>query len=540
MNRFLQTAASPQAAPAAKAEVWGSATPENGCLQRRKVTEVANPKDVVLFDPNAETLWPGNVVRRSSIPGGTLVPIAFNGRPTLNLSVLSASPSATATISDFKISLSDPGQGDFNQWRMGLVAKNAIEPGLTANYSFSFARSTNERVAQLGISVKYLSAAAQSFFASESSNVGVSAIAMLEQTFYTMGLSKTPATAADLLGCQDLETLQAAEKDAGEYTYVSSISYGRRFIFSVSASDESSESTAKVQAAVSGFFASGKIDAARLEAATKSGLRVRAFAYGASPEDSAIFGCAKDEPICDSAARIRILTSTLSRKLTADDVKNSRPISYKINRLKGNVPIALSIATQFEEIRPWKSVTDPGETTVPLPTLRLHFQDHDGYNGRKDTTAWWSEVKRRDDTWSSPWNWEKEDNDDREITHDIDPNPTRPGGWTSPQEFLVRTCSNNGDEGDNWEIEHWVELIAADLGTTEREQPSRNHFSRGDTGQDQRYTNFTQDSSHDPTVCHDKLIKLGPPPRTPRPSSTRCVNPGTEYRGGSEVNDHWQ
>jgi hypothetical protein len=193
--------------------------------------------EAIVFDPNAEILYPGCVLRGSSIEDGTFTPItqAEVGDITFSISkvVDRDTPSGSIRRTVFNPRLSDYRE-IFNDWGKANYLPNAV----TSTHSVELVTSKEEAMAKIGVSFanEYVDIAANLGFDFEKEQNHILAKFIQKQYTVTTDFPKTPTifTSVDPQIINDYQPV-----------YVSNLTYGRMIFLSV----DTKHSLAEVQAA---------------------------------------------------------------------------------------------------------------------------------------------------------------------------------------------------------------------------------------------------------------------------------------------------
>lgn len=506
---FSAGAALPPAAsaPVAGTDVWSLPSPPQ-CESRRHVKHTATSDDIVVFDPNAVALWPGAVVKTTSVPSGTLALINVDRAP-LDINILNTPPGIALDESARHAHIRLPDAGSVGAAVVRALTSNVIFPSVTAQSSLSVAESSEEKRLDLAISGNYLAASVTARLKSAESAGRATAVVSFTQRFYTVG-AQPPMSPQDVFGCNvTVNDLTSRGGNPQDFAWIESVSYGKRIMVILSADRTASNWEAALHAAASGLAASFSMDAnagARYEA---QGFTSDVLVFGGSPDDAVLFSGSS------FTDKLKNLATALGRKPTADDVRTALPISYQVTRLSDQTKMAMNLATEFDEVRTLPFVKGGYENnTVWPPKIRVsQVTYHTGHNGRKDNTDYWTTVTfrqgNRQVATCRSQNGPREDTDNH-IDESVGMEENCEHPWGPGEIMNVAPCIRAGTE-DAWDVELVVPV--------DNVRPF--HFD---------FTGGNHPDSDGQTVCRLQGVPLGDPPQAPRLLPDRCGDNGSAPR----------
>lgn len=229
-------------------------------------------EEPLLFDPTADVLWVGNLLKAESITDGSYTPIPVDRRPLIlstSLQNINGSPKDT---------LFNPSLSSYRE-SMNKMFQQGVNGATAANVSFDITevRAAEEFKLSIGANYGGFWGNVKSSFdwstAQEMSRYTVT----FHQIYYSVDMD-IPTSPSDLfLTPPDLNQF-------GEYSpvYVSSIKYGRMGLFTFESSKSSEEVNAALQASFSFFGQKGGIDVSAHHKETINSSNIRAFIVGGS------------------------------------------------------------------------------------------------------------------------------------------------------------------------------------------------------------------------------------------------------------------
>jgi thiol-activated cytolysin len=302
-----------------------------------------------LFNPNANVIYPGNLLQGSSLRKATPDVIAV-GRAggTISYDIIDGNTNSSFTVD--AVSKSSIADG-MNQIISGSNT-------LPANFSFSYTHIQSREQFALEVNADFENAflELEGKFAMETDNSYSSYLVRLDQQYYTMSFD-IPTDISQLFA-PDVTAADLAKYigPGNPATYISDVSYGRIYYLLV----ESTSSALDIEAAISGSFSgvvasgSGSVESSFYK--ELNNLKVKMFAYGGEAGGT-----------LQTAGSLDI--ESLSDKLAAaGDIKNGRPLSYVVRNAYDNQIVSMQVATQFDVV----TCSKLGETVI-LPAQTQHW-----------------------------------------------------------------------------------------------------------------------------------------------------------------------
>lgn len=206
--------------------------------------------ELVAFEPNSSTLWPGAVVVGQDALQGLLTPVGVGLAPvtfSVSLENLSGSPTGK---------MSAPSLSSFRE-QMLTILKGAAEATAPARVAYQEASVDSEEQLELelGFGVGYKSFGAKGAFNFSSGSKRTKLVANFVQSYYTVDVD-TPQNPADFFAsgvtAKDLSAFVGADNPP---LYIQSITYGRRAFFFLETDATYSEIKTSLEASFSAIIA---------------------------------------------------------------------------------------------------------------------------------------------------------------------------------------------------------------------------------------------------------------------------------------------
>jgi Thiol-activated cytolysin len=293
------------------------------------------PDAVVTMEPDATTLWPGALLQgRSVLKGlGALEELPVRQRTPLTLTFKNLNFAGNTVV------VADPKATSVNA-AIGTILQNAQKANVTPASSTSFnvteAFSAKQFALQVGASANFLIGSASGKLTVNTSANQHTVAAYYVQKAFTIGIDQ-PQSPAEVFSRSFTPELLAEETSQGRISkdnptaYVSSVTYGRIMMLTLTSTASSSEIQAALNASgrILGIGGSGSLTTAQKEILKTGTLKI---ATVGGDESNA-------RALISSGGDLRSFFSTTS------PVTAFAPISYEVRSLKDN-----TIATVSETI----------------------------------------------------------------------------------------------------------------------------------------------------------------------------------------------
>ena len=280
------------------------------------------------FDPNAEVLWPGSVLKGSSIAdptperipvkrgGGTVVINSINGTEVSSVPVGEANLASTYKASN-EIIKNQPAS---------FPARLSVD--------YSLVEASEEVAYNLRANASFWGLfCAKSEFGYDFSVSRTDCLVQIRQSFYTLMFQRPDRPNQFFAEAVTPEELAPHVGPGNPPVYVSSVTYGRVFYLMISASESAEKMTASVQATFFGNGGGGHYSSV----GQLKDVRVQAFALGGK----------SDEVLKAVLGSIDETKGFLAGLRDAADITTGIPLSYSVRSVRSDKLVKNGDATEF-------------------------------------------------------------------------------------------------------------------------------------------------------------------------------------------------
>ena len=299
---------------------------------RMTVNATEAPGEFPLFDPNADLIFPGNLLQGASLEFATPEPIPVKRGPgTIVMVVDNGADSVSRTIPEVNLSQV------FNA-KNGIIADN---PGiLPARFSFSFeeVHSRQQMALALDVSFKNLSTDVSASLSFSSDQEYNRYVVKLNQAYFTIAY-QLPTTKAEIFDPSVTpERLADFVGPGNPPAFISSVTYGRIFYLLVESTSKSTEIDASLNASFGAAVAQGSLGADAKYVSDLQNVRIKAFALGGE-QSSALGAITTDfETLKDFLAK-------------GGDIRTGVPLSYVVRSLaRPDKIVKVKVATEYDVV----------------------------------------------------------------------------------------------------------------------------------------------------------------------------------------------
>jgi len=293
------------------------------------------PEAIATFDPSTEILWLGSLIQGKTYLGGLAameeLPIRQRDPLTIALQLINE---------DVHRTVDDPTMATVNQAIGELVtsAENSgYEPSSTMSFEKKDCYSLEQGMLKMGMSVSYMGASVSTQLEMNQTFEQQSVVAFFRQRMFTVSLV-LPQTPGEFFSRDFTVGDMKAQEDLGRIgpgnlpTFVSSITYGRILVMTMTSTYSETEMKAALQASYDGIVdVSGEVSTEQLEILRNSTINI--VAVGGE----------------EGNARDLIRTGDLGAYFMNDVALTSAvPISYTIRNLANNSLAQVSETTDYE------------------------------------------------------------------------------------------------------------------------------------------------------------------------------------------------
>ena len=324
------------------------------------------PDKVVLFNPDSEVMWLGALIQGDGYKNGlgSLQELPIRQRAPLTISIDLLTQNNTRTVSD-------PDLGSVNE-AIGELIEAANVAGHRAGTTFTFDQKTSHSLEQssleLGISVRFLAGSVKSNLSIEQTVERNSLTAYFAQRMFTTSMV-LPQVPSELFSDAFTTARLQQQIEAGAVgpenppVYLSSITWGRLLMVTMTSSYSMSEMTAALNA-TRGSLGGGSVSGHDLEVLQQSEFRVS--------------GVGGDAAGVDDLLRNGQLSDYFD---TDASLTTARPIGFTLRNLADNSTALVSETTRYNvlECAPVQGPVSGGRYRLTL--LRLFVVAADGCDG---------------------------------------------------------------------------------------------------------------------------------------------------------------
>ena len=293
------------------------------------------PDKIVTFNPDANVLWAGALLQGKGykLGIGSLKELPIRQRAPLGLSVSLQTATNSATINNPDNISVGAAIGNLIE----TAEKNGVKPATSVSYLKTDSYSAEQIALSLGISAKYMGSSAKATFDFKRNANERTITAIFRETAYTVSVA-APQTPSSYLSNQfsqaDLDA-QITQGNLGRDNipvYVSSITYGRILMFSLTSTASSQEMSATLDA----LYKGGTVEIeGNLSAEQKKVLRNSRIDVATIGGDS------------ENARRL-IASGRLSEYFSQTNALSTyKPLSYEIRNLGDGSIAKLSETTNY-------------------------------------------------------------------------------------------------------------------------------------------------------------------------------------------------
>lgn len=290
---------------------------------------VDTPLDYATFDPNAEVIFPGNLLQGESLGGALPDPIVVErAGGTITINLVNGSAVVSQDMEQVRYSSVIQAMND-------IIADNNGVLAAAFTYQSSEVQSREQMALKMGVNAHSLTADVNARLSINTDESFHSFLVELNQRYYTMAFDMPTSTDAlfhESVTPADLARYIAEDNPA---TYISSVTYGRRFYLLI----ESTESVASMQASISASYdaalagGSGHLDGR--DFSSLANVNIKVFALGGDHQ----LALASFNGDVDAVAAF--LTD-------GGGIDTGVPLSYVVRNVKDNSVVAINVATDYE------------------------------------------------------------------------------------------------------------------------------------------------------------------------------------------------
>ena len=292
-------------------------------------SSVDTPLEYATFDPNAEVIFPGNLLQGKSLGGATPAPIVVERAPgTITINLVNGSDVVSADIDQVTYSQVIQAMNDI------VKDNNGVLPA-AFTYRSEQVQSREQMALRMGVNVESVTSSVSGSLSMNSDESYSSFLVELNQRYYTMVFNMPTSTGA-------LFDKSVVPSDLARYvmpdnpaTYISSVTYGRRFYLLIESTESASEVRASIKASYDAALASGSGSIKGRDFSTLANVNTKVFALGGDHQLALAAFNGDVDAVSD------FLTN-------GGSIDTGVPLSYVVHNLKDNSTVAVNVATEYE------------------------------------------------------------------------------------------------------------------------------------------------------------------------------------------------
>ena len=290
---------------------------------------VDTPLNYATFDPTADVLFPGNLLQGSSLGGLLPTPIAVErASGTISINLLNGSDEVSATVDHVRYS-------EVIQAMNDIIARNTGVLPAAFTYQMSQVQSREEMALKMGVNVASLTTDVRAKLSLSSQTSYNSFLVQLNQRYYTMAFDLPTSAAALFADSVAPADVARYVGNANPATYISSVTYGRRFYLLIESTETASEMRGSIRASYNAALAGGSGYLEGRDFSSLSNVEVKVFALGG------------DQQLALAAFNgdVDAVASFLTQ---GGSIDTGVPLSYAVRNVKDNSAVAVNVATDYE------------------------------------------------------------------------------------------------------------------------------------------------------------------------------------------------
>ncbi len=307
----------------------------------RRMQGVQVYQDLVTFDPNADTLWPGALVQTRALSRGILEPIGVRRAPgavTITNVVITAGGGSAPVYSR---TVDVPSNASTQEAIGEILRGGDVSSAARVSYRAARVHSLEEAALKVGVDIGWLGGSVKAKFEGGYKNTQTTFFVDFTQAYFTasFGTPESPSSVFD--GSVKSADLAPYVGIGNPPAYVASVTYGRRLMLKIESAASESEIKAALDAALSlGVDAKAGASVDYRSVLEKSDITV--FGLGGSAADLAALTQASGEKQVDAV--LAYVTNGASYSPTSPPA----PLSYTIRYLANNQIARVGSAVDFE------------------------------------------------------------------------------------------------------------------------------------------------------------------------------------------------
>ncbi|MEL6252171.1 MAG: thiol-activated cytolysin family protein [Bacteroidota bacterium] len=316
------------------------------------------------FNPSSEIIWPGNILQGKSITESNPDQIVVDrGAGCVTIDLVNGSQGTQQCMDVVS-------QGNIIAALNSIIDQNNGIVPAQFTYTFEEVQSQQQMAFKMGVNYNSLSTDVKGKLSINSNQSVHSYLVTLTQNFYTMIFEKP--TSYDKFFAEDVrpDDLKPYIGPGNPATYVSSVTYGRKFFLLVESTSSRLDIKASIKATYDAGVSGGSLDAGARYVKDLESSNIKVFALGGDQ------GLALATFNGDMQAVGDFLTQ-------GGDYRTGVPLSYVVRSMETHQDVAIKVATKYETV-----VCEPKIFDDNPPPFTAFWGDALDSVGAATTTEW--------------------------------------------------------------------------------------------------------------------------------------------------------
>ena len=308
-------------------EVLGDGTITLCTVERYSIVDA--PLNYATFDPSAEVVFPGNLLQGRSLGGDAPDPVVLDRAPgTVTINLINGSQNVSAHVDTVRYSNVIQAMND-------IIAANSGTLPAAFTYRFAEVQSTRQMALSMGVNYNSLTTDVTAKLNLETDSAYSSYLVEFTQRYYTMSFDMPGSYEALFQSSVTPAALQRYVGPDNPLTYISSVTYGRRFYLLVESTESASAIGGSIQASYDAALAGGSAHLEGRDVNTLSDKKVKVFALGG---DSSL-------ALASFSGNVDAVAQFLTQ---GGGIDTGVPLSYTVRNAKDNTLVNVKVATDYE------------------------------------------------------------------------------------------------------------------------------------------------------------------------------------------------
>jgi hypothetical protein len=287
------------------------------------------PDDYATFNPNAEVIYPGSMLQGATLVDATPEPVVVRrAGGTVVINLLNASEGVSEQVDEVR-------QSSIVQAINDILRANSQVVPARFTYTSEEVQSREQLALSLGVNVSTLSADIRSKLSFDTDRKYNRFLVHMVQSFYTVSFD-LPRSLDELFHPSvTADDLAPYVGPGNPPTYISSVTYGRRFVLLIESTSSVSEMKASIRASYDAAVVSVDLGANVKYVKDLENVNIKVFALGGDQSmATAMFN-----------GDFQALQSFLTQ---GADIKTGVPLSYVVRNVLDNTIVGVKVATDYD------------------------------------------------------------------------------------------------------------------------------------------------------------------------------------------------